>query len=311
MMSGGNLIALTVVIMLSVLAIGCAIIGYSIGQYNPYNKARKTVFRINAEKPKFLCRIKFVNNLVKILTENFRFIVGDAELAYKISFLAVHLYVVSVVLMLVITLSYTRIWYMCALDIIISFFAPLVLVRILLAKLKETLIKQLPKALDELESAFYRTDRLKVALEIAIPNMPEQSRKAFSVLVEDMKQNELDGIEKFKNSFNSPYLDSLAVILSTYVGDGGLSITTHIQHLSSMIRSDIVNSTQTASKLAKYKFLAVVTIISVPIFIFLSGSISKDMYFYYTSTVEGTTLSSTVLLASVVYYLVVELIERL
>lgn len=255
-------------------------------------------------------KIPFANRYYEYLCSKFRIISRDGKAARIKALRLMQYYTVGAILVVLLTMEYASTWYIFLLNVSIAVIIPYVIINMYLNNLVNKALKQLPSAIDELESAYFKTGTLYKAIEASLPYMPKEIEVGFRNLYFNMMRDQEQAIQEFKQAYSHPYTDSLASLFNIYYKRGG-EIERQLQYLNNIIQADITIKSYTKTSLTKYKVLSAITVIMVPIMVLLNTKLSDQAREFLTQTLEGNSIVAMAIASAVIYFIIVEILERI
>jgi Flp pilus assembly protein TadB len=255
-------------------------------------------------------KITFVNKYYEYLCSKFRIVSRDGKAARIKALRSMQYYTVGAILVVLLTMEYASTWYIFLLNVSIAVIIPYVIINMYLNNLVNKALKQLPSAIDELESAYFKTGTLYKAIETSLPYMPKEIEVGFRNLYFNMMRDQEQAIQEFKQAYSHPYTDSLASLFNIYYKRGG-EIERQLQYLNNIIQADITIKSYTKTSLTKYKVLSAITVIMVPIMVLLNTKLSDQAREFLTQTLEGNSIVAMAIASAVIYFIIVEILERI
>lgn len=255
-------------------------------------------------------KIPFANRYYEYLCSKFRIVSRDGKAARIKALRLMQYYTVGAILVVLLTMEYASTWYIFLLNVSIAVIIPYVIINMYLNNLVNKALKQLPSAIDELESAYFKTGTLYKAIETSLPYMPKEIEVGFRNLYFNMMRDQEQAIQEFKQAYSHPYTDSLASLFNIYYKRGG-EIERQLQYLNNIIQADITIKSYTKTSLTKYKVLSAITVIMVPIMVLLNTKLSDQAREFLTQTLEGNSIVAMAIASAVIYFIIVEILERI
>lgn len=299
-----GLVALVIAILLLVIAKRLSKINVY-GKRNRFNR-----FSTSATSEPFFCKVQVLKSIYENMSARLDIYTGDNLKSRKTATNLIYTYFLTAISIFTICLSYARLWYVFLLNIIIALVFPYILVKLYVSQKVTKALKQLPDALDELEAALYERPKLSAAIDKSCLLMPSPINRSFEALSRGMKVDEREAIATFKKTMDSVYTDSLAVLLRSYIDNGNANLASQLQELNMMIRADMNSMILSASRLLKYKILAIATIFIIPIYIGIASLMSDEVIQYFTSSSNGILIITSTILSALLFYIFVEILER-
>lgn len=255
-------------------------------------------------------KVPFANRYYEYLCSKFRIVSRDGKAARIKALRLMQFYIVGAILVVLLTMEYASTWYIFLLNVSIAVIIPYVIINMYLNNLVNKALKQLPSAIDELESAYFKTGTLYKAIEASLPYMPKEIEVGFRNLYFNMMRDQEQAIQEFKQAYSHPYMDSLASLFNIYYKRGG-EIERQLQYLNNIIQADITIKSYTKTSLTKYKVLSAITVIMVPIMVLLNTKLSDQVREFLTQTLEGNSIVAMAIASAVIYFIIVEILERI
>lgn len=206
--------------------------------------------------------------------------------------------------------KYALLWYNKAINLLTAILVPGIIYSMIKSFSQNKLYAQLPVAFAEVSSAYRSVYKIKEAIEISIPYMPKEIRTEFQKFYNFIQsaQGFDKGLEYLRKRIANPYIKLFCAILE--IGrDKNSDISKQLDNLSILIRDALYNKEKSRNKMFFYKILSLLSVLLVPMVIKISDLMVEGTYSYFY-TIEGNLLISITLLAGLVTYTIIHILEN-
>lgn len=306
-----NIFIARIYLIFIIVGIISLILGIKLKTYKKI-KFNKINDRFNAKKiSKFLNKIVILRLPINNLSSSLSFINTYSKEVNDVIALVIYLIYLTIVFLIIKYINqFAYLWYTKALNSIIAFMLPFLILNSYTTIKRNKIINQLPQAYLEILSSYRSCRKKRQAINEAIKYMPKEIKREFIRLNGYIQsENTFEyGLDYFAERMKSKQVNLFCIIMkiSHYQSS---DITKQLEQLVIKTRSQNYLKEKAKRQLVWYRLFLIVWVLTIPMIMKFARKISVEAYNYYY-TVEGGILLTLSILSCIIAYILIYIMEK-